>query len=133
MLFEEKLIEFGLKASVTSVYPTKQADSMLVGTLDSTLRLFDKTNGKLLQAFKDSTFTNTTYRLRSVLCMNDSAALCGSEDGQIFAWDILDGKLLHKVRHTEGSGSTKKDVVSAVTFNDLRKEWASAGGDGEGF
>ena len=69
--------------------------------------------------------------------------LSGSEDGHIFVWDLLDGTVLHRLRHTQPSGTAqpnplqsassaaKKEVVSAVTFCGVRKEWASAGGDGE--
>jgi len=38
---------------VTSVTIAKANDSYLVSTLDSTLRLMDKRDGKLLQAFRD--------------------------------------------------------------------------------
>ena len=37
---------------VTSLTPTKQSDSLLVSSLDSTLRLMDKPDGKLLKAYK---------------------------------------------------------------------------------
>ena len=69
--------------------------------------------------------------------------LSGSEDGHIFVWDLLDGTVLHRLRHTQPSGTAqsnplqsassaaKKEVVSAVAFCGVRKEWASAGGDGE--
>ena len=39
---------------VTSVKVAKANDSYLVSTLDSTLRLMDKRDGKLLQAFRAS-------------------------------------------------------------------------------
>ena len=69
--------------------------------------------------------------------------LSGSEDGHIFVWDLLDGTVLHRLRHTQpsvtaqpnslqsASSAAKKEVVSAVAFCRARKEWASAGGDGE--
>lgn len=62
--------------------------------------------------------------------------LSGSEDGRVFVWDLLEGKLMHVLQHSEpkSGGSERKgskDVVSAVAFNGTRKEWASAGGDGE--
>ncbi|KAK8203599.1 hypothetical protein M8818_005249 [Zalaria obscura] len=127
--------------SVTSVMAAKANDSYLVSTLDSTLRLMDKRDGKLLQAFRDNEFENKNYRLRSTLAAADSLVISGSEDGNIFVWDLLSGSLKHKLRHSQqaitdgrgglqGSTSTKKDVVSAVAWNQLRKEWATAGGDG---
>lgn len=122
---------------------TKTNDSYLASTLDSTLRLMDKRDGKLLQAFKAEGFTNNTYRVRSTLAAADSLVVSGSEDGQIYVWDLLEGHLVHKLNHfqqalpaSKGGVAAaalfkpKKDVVSAVVWNQLRKEWASAGSDG---
>lgn len=126
---------------VTSLSVAKANDSVLVSSLDSTLRLMDKRDGKLLQAYRDQEFANTTYRVRSTLAAADSAVVSGAEDGSIFIWDLLSGSVMHRLRHTQQAltegrskgvamSSTKKDVVSAVAWNQLRKEWASAGGDG---
>ncbi|KAG9742101.1 WD40 repeat-like protein, partial [Aureobasidium melanogenum] len=125
---------------ITSVTPTVNNDSYLASTLDSTLRLMDKRDGKLLQAFRHPDFKNENYRLRSTLAVGDSLAISGSEDGHIYVWDLLTGNLSHKLKHsapalTDGSKasvsmSSKRDVVNSVVWNQLRKEWASAGGDG---
>lgn len=67
--------------------------------------------------------------------------ISGSEDGSVFVWDLLSGTLKHRLRHSQGAitegkpnwqGTTsqKRDVVTAVVWNQLRKEWATAGGDG---
>lgn len=104
----------------------------------------DKRDGKLLQAFRDpDNFANSEYRIRSTLAAADSIVISGSEDGHVYIWDLLEGHVLHKLRHaqqalTAGAKSAtgaspvvaKKDVVSAVAWNQLRKEWASAGSDG---
>ncbi|KAG9861689.1 WD40 repeat-like protein, partial [Aureobasidium melanogenum] len=125
---------------ITSVTPTVNNDSYLASTLDSTLRLMDKRDGKLLQAFRHLDFKNENYRLRSTLAAGDSLAISGSEDGHIYVWNLLTGNLSHKLKHsapalTDGSKafvsmSSKRDVVNSVVWNQLRKEWASAGGDG---
>lgn len=86
-------------------------------------------------------FENTNYRIRSVLAAADSLAISGSENGSIFVWDVLSGSVKHHLQHGQrvitgggdaaaNSTGSKKDVVSAVAWNQLRKEWASAGGDG---
>ncbi|KAF2800407.1 WD40 repeat-like protein [Melanomma pulvis-pyrius CBS 109.77] len=126
---------------VTSLAVTKKGTEVLVSSLDSTVRLMDRTNGQLLKAYRDESFVNTELRVRSTLGLNDSVVLSGSDDGMVFAWDLLEGECLHKFRHSEmrelkgarnvnGERKGKKDVVSAVAFCGARREWASAGGDG---
>ena len=121
-------------APVTSVTTTNQADSVLVSTLDSTLRLMDRRDGKSLKTYKADGFINDTYRIRSTLGAGDAFILSGSENGEIFIWDLLEGNLRHQLRHDPASEhkSTrgKQDVISAVTYCPTRMEWASAGGDG---
>lgn len=96
----------------------------LVSTLDSTIRLFDRVNGQLLQSFKGH--TNKEYRIRSCLGLNDAVVVSGSEDGNIYAWDLLEGRVIAKM---EGMHAGK--VASAVAWNGRSESWASAGGDGE--
>ncbi|KAK5694915.1 hypothetical protein LTR97_009510 [Elasticomyces elasticus] len=125
-----------LGASVTSVTPTKVGDGYLVSTLDSKVRLMDVGSGRCLQTFQGEGFRNEEFRVRSTLGMADGVAISGSEDGRVFVWDVLSGKVMHKLWHKkkggeEGGKGGKKDVVSAVAWNQTRKTWASAGGDGE--
>ncbi|KAH7396282.1 WD40-repeat-containing domain protein [Pyrenochaeta sp. MPI-SDFR-AT-0127] len=124
----------------TSLAVTKKGTEVLVGALDSTVRLMDRTNGELLKAYRDDTFVNKDLRVRSTLGLNDSVVVSGSDDGMVFVWDILGGERLHKFKHSEmrevtskilsGQAAGKKDVVSAVAFCKTRREWCSAGGDG---
>ena len=83
----------------------------------------DKGNGQLLQSYKDH--INKDYRIRSCLGLADAAVISGSEDGQLFAWDLLEGTVIEKFHAHDGK------VASAVACNGARKEWASAGVDGE--
>ena len=128
-----------LGTSVTSVTPTLAGDSYLVSTLDSKMRLMDRPSGKCLQTFMDPEFQNETYRLRSTLGMGDSVAFSGGEDGRVFVWDVLTGEVVERVWHKRDGGDekggggvgSKGDAVSAVAWNQVRRIWASAGGDGE--
>ncbi|KAF1967472.1 mitogen-activated protein kinase organizer 1 [Bimuria novae-zelandiae CBS 107.79] len=124
---------------VTSLSVSKKGTECLVSSLDSTVRLMDRGNGQLLKAYRDDAFVNTELRVRSTLGFNDSVVVSGSDDGMVFAWVLLDGTVLQKFRHSEmrevkGKVDKKekgnKDVVSAVAVCPSRKEWASAGGDG---
>ena len=83
----------------------------------------DKGNGQLLQSYRGH--TNKDYRIRSCLGMADSVVISGSEDGNLYAWDLLEGKVVEKLEAHGGK------VASAVACNGAKKEWASAGADGE--
>ena len=107
---------------VTCVAETKDRAALLVGTLDSTIRLMDKTTGGLLQSYKGH--VNTEYRVRSCLAMADKYVVSGSEDGHIVAWDLLSGVVVSKQKCHGGK------VVTAVAVNDGRKEVLTAGVDG---
>ncbi|KAF2153451.1 WD40 repeat-like protein [Myriangium duriaei CBS 260.36] len=127
-------------APVTSVAMARAGDSYLVSTLDSTIRLMDRRDGKCLQTFRDEQFENKNYRIRSTFAAADALVISGSENGQVLVWDIMTGGIKHRLRHAQGllsdgrasdkQESSKKDVVSAVAWNQLRKQWATAGGDG---
>lgn len=109
---------------ITSVQASRLSPTTLVSTLESTIRLFDRANGQLLQSYKGH--INKEYRIRSCLGLNDAVVVSGSEDGNIYAWDLLEGKV---VAIMEGPHAGK--VPSAVAWNGRGESWASAGGDGE--
>ncbi|KAH7135794.1 WD40-repeat-containing domain protein [Dendryphion nanum] len=124
---------------ITSLSVTKKGTELLASSLDSTVRLMDRQNGQLLKAYRDQGFVNKELRVRSTLGLNDSVVVSGSEDGMIYVWDLLEGDVLHKFKHTEtreirgtnfAEPAKKRDIVSAVAFCKSRQEWASAGGDG---
>ena len=108
---------------ITSVQQTRDGNAVLVSTLDSTIRLMDKANGQVLQSYTGH--TNKDYRIRSCLALADSVVISGSEDGHIYAWDLLEGNILQKLKAHDGK------VASAVACNSAKKQWASAGVDGE--
>ena len=83
----------------------------------------DKGNGQMLQLYKGH--TNKDYRLRSCLGLADAVVISGSEDGEIYVWDVLEGKVIERLTAHDGK------VANAVAFNGAKKEWASAGIDGK--
>lgn len=94
-----------------------------MSTLDSTIRLIDKGNGQLLQSYMSH--TNKQYRIRSCLGLADAVVISGSEDGRLYAWDLLEGKVINELEAHNGK------VASAIAWNGTKKEWASAGADGK--
>lgn len=84
--------------------------------------MIDKGNGQLLKSYKGH--LNNDYRLRSCLGLTDAVVVSGSEDGFIYAWDLLDGRILHKLEAHAGK------AASSVAWNGSKKQWASGGIDG---
>ena len=112
---------------VTSLGLTRDGNAVLVSALDGTIRLMDKRDGQLLQSYRDVGYVNEEYRIRSCLGMADSVVVSGSEKGDVYAWDLLEGTVVGKIEKPHGG-----KVPSAVAWNGTggRREWASAGGDG---
>ncbi|KAF2160716.1 hypothetical protein M409DRAFT_70250 [Zasmidium cellare ATCC 36951] len=123
---------------VTSVMPTRAGDGYLVSSLGSEVRFMDRGTGKCLQSFEggEAGFVNEEYRVRSMLAVGDAYAVSGSEDGRVVVWDVLTGAVVQRLWHVREGGqgaevqASKRNVVSAVAWNQLKKQWASAGGDG---
>lgn len=61
--------------------------SLLIGTLDSTIRLMDRANGTMLNSFKGH--VNKDYSIKSCFGYGQASVICGDEEGQIWAWDLL--------------------------------------------
>ncbi|TFK73960.1 WD40 repeat-like protein [Pluteus cervinus] len=77
---------------VTSVLPTQDNQTLLVTTLDSTIRLMDASTGKMLNKFQGH--KNESYRCRACFGHGEGSVLIGDEDGRVWAWDLLDGLIL---------------------------------------
>lgn len=73
---------------VTSVTLSADAKTMLVTTLDSTIRLMDKDDGSLLNTYKGH--LNKDYRIKSCFTFGEASVLAGDETGRLFEWK-LDG------------------------------------------
>lgn len=74
---------------LTSVVISQDGDTALVGSLDSTVRLMDLESGISLQNYTGH--INDVFRMRAVLCNNDTNVMSASEDGYLYVWDIMEG------------------------------------------
>ncbi|PYH45773.1 WD40 repeat domain-containing protein [Aspergillus saccharolyticus JOP 1030-1] len=138
---------------VTSVRCSTDGNAVLVSTLDGRIRMLDRSDGKLLQAFgSESTKTdnsagftlgqsplayrNSELRIRSVFAKADAVVLSGSEaekgssdaeaaQAAVFAWDVLSGEVIAAVPAGEGV-----KAVSAVAWNEKGGCWAGGYSDG---
>lgn len=95
-----------MDASVTSLALTRDGRSLLVGTLDSKIRLMDRDNGACLRAYSDPAWKNEDIRVQSLLGNKEKYVVVGDElqvdggndgEGRIWAWDLLTGKLAARV------------------------------------
>ena len=111
---------------ITSLSITTDTNGLLVSTLDSQVRLFDKATGNCLQTYSGG-HVNADYRVRSCIGgPGDAWVVTGSEDGKIVAYDLLDGREVASIK-----GQHQGKVVSCVAFHPKGKQWVSAGVDGE--
>jgi len=107
---------------ITSVWQSYDNNCILVSTLDSTIRLFDKANGGLLQTFKGH--VNTEYRIRSCLGAADKYVVSGSEDGRFMTWDLVSGKVVAQEPAHDGR------VVTCVSYHPTKRQALTSGVDG---
>ncbi|KAF7559052.1 hypothetical protein G7046_g5104 [Stylonectria norvegica] len=95
-------------ASVTSLSLTRDGRAVLVGSLDSKLRLMDRDNGTCLRAYADPGWKNEELRVQALLGGREKYVVAGDEmvggdaagsgQGRIWAWDLLTGRLVAKVQ-----------------------------------
>jgi mitogen-activated protein kinase organizer 1 len=130
--------------SVTSVCLARDGKTVLVGTLDSKVRLMDRRDGGCLRAFEAKGWRNEELRVQSVFGGGERFVVVGDEmtgedlkggdgsEGRVWAWDVLTGKLVTTVPVPWGSGSEarkrvigrdgkekeRKNVVSCIAWKD---------------
>lgn len=110
-------------ASISSIRQSKDDNTILVSTLDSKLRLMDKSNGEMLRTF--SGHIHKEYRLRSVFGPRDETIISGSEDGRICIWDIEEGKLVYQLENGHDGR-----VVTCVAVHPRGTQMLSCGVNG---
>ncbi|KAJ5512221.1 hypothetical protein N7463_001773 [Penicillium fimorum] len=129
---------------VTSVRCSSDGNALLASTLDGHIRMLDRMDGKLLNAFGGQksvrgigkprhSYRNSELRVRSVFAMGDAVVLSGSEEGgeagaagaAAFAWDVVKGEVIAAVPVGE-----KVKAVSCVAWNEGVGDWAAGCSDG---
>ncbi|KAI1313461.1 WD repeat-containing protein 83 [Mortierella claussenii] len=106
---------------ITSVSFSADGNCVLASSLDDTVRLMDRVNGGLLNAYKGH--KNSKYKIRSCLSNSDAHVISGSEDGRIFIWDLMEGNVVHKIE-------AHSKIVSAIAYHPTEDRMCSASVDG---
>lgn len=78
------------KDPITSILPTADAQTLLVATLDSHVRLLDLSTGKVLNTFSAPGFVSQDYRVRACFGAGEASVMCGDEGGKVWEWDLVD-------------------------------------------
>jgi mitogen-activated protein kinase organizer 1 len=117
-----------MPAAVTNVQITGDGQAILVGCLDSKIRLTDRKDGSCLRAFGGNGFTNENLRIKSCFGKGEAIVISGSEGtGRVNAWDVMTGELVGNVEAAE-------KVISTVRWRDkgrgIDSVWACGGADG---
>ncbi|KAI3651392.1 hypothetical protein MP228_003734 [Amoeboaphelidium protococcarum] len=71
-------------------------NAILVSSLDNSARLIDLASGDVLNLFTGH--VNYEYKIDSCLINNESQVVCGSEDGRIVVYDMIDGTITSEVK-----------------------------------
>ncbi|KAK3091435.1 hypothetical protein FSP39_019863 [Pinctada imbricata] len=94
-----KMIKDCIGNSVSSVTFTRDGQCVLVSTLDDSIKLMDKDTGEMLNEFTGH--KNRSYKIDSCLNSNDTHVISGSENGQVYIWDLLEAKVVEKLQHNK--------------------------------
>jgi mitogen-activated protein kinase organizer 1 len=81
---------------------------MLVASLDNTIRLLDKETGELLTDYTGH--RNSEYRTIPEFTSKDSHVICGSEDGKIYIWDLVESTM-------DSPTEAHTGVVTSITYH----------------
>ncbi|OWT38690.1 mitogen-activated protein kinase organizer 1 [Cryptococcus neoformans Bt1] len=105
--------------------PTAPEESVLVGTNDGKVRIFDRKDGGCLQTFQGHKVRGQTGRWGMDWGYGDGLALAGDEEGKLWAWNVLDAKPLDK----DPNPIHKRTITSIIT-HPKGKEMITASNDG---
>lgn len=85
---------------MTSLAVSHDGQCVLAARMDSRLKLLEKGSGEQL-----ATYTGHKHegvKLDCALTPSDEFVACGSEDGHVFFWDLVEEKLVRKIAAHKG-------------------------------
>jgi mitogen-activated protein kinase organizer 1 len=106
---------------MTHVAASHDGQCVVVNSMDSTIKLLDRQNGKLLNEYKGH--THSEYTVRCCFSHDDAFVCTGSEDHCAYVYDLVRGDVVDVLRGHEG-------VVGMVDSHPTKHELLTASADG---
>ncbi|KAK1886314.1 WD repeat domain containing protein 83 [Dissostichus eleginoides] len=97
-----------ISSPITCVCFSQDGQCTLSSSLDSTVRLLDKSTGEMLGEYTGHKMKG--YKLDCCLSGKDTHVLSCSEDGHVYCWDLVEGSLTLKL-------PVGKAVVQSLSFH----------------
>jgi mitogen-activated protein kinase organizer 1 len=98
---------------------------MLISLLPSTIRLMDRSNGELLNTFRQPSFVNESYRIHSTMSHDEDTVIAGDEKGRLWCFSIIDASVVAKE-----DDAHRKTLLWVEARPGDNRGCASAGADG---
>nr|ODN90500.1 mitogen-activated protein kinase organizer 1 [Cryptococcus depauperatus CBS 7841] len=105
--------------------PTAPEESMLVGTNDGKVRIFDRKDGGCLQTFSGHKVGTETPRWGMEWGYGEGLVLTGDQEGKLWAWNVIDAK-----PHDPEPQIIHKRTITSIQMNPKGKEMITASNDG---
>ncbi|OHS99540.1 WD repeat domain-containing protein 83 [Tritrichomonas foetus] len=86
--------------SIVNLELSKDKQTILITTLDSRIILTIKFNGDVLQTYRGHSCEN--YMIRSRFAANEATVVSGSETGEVFVWELVEGTVQQRFAFGEG-------------------------------
>ena len=115
---------------LTNITWSQDGECLLVTCLDNTRKLFDKSNGSLLNTYLGA--PSTQYSLETVFDHSDAYVIGGDEDGAIHVWDLVTAKEVytyHPPPLTESKPTSQ--ALTTLAIHPTKNHLAAAGADGQ--
>mmetsp|Transcript_13836 Transcript_13836/g.55832 ORF Transcript_13836/g.55832 Transcript_13836/m.55832 type:complete len:311 (-) Transcript_13836:725-1657(-) len=102
---------------------SNDGNCLLAASLDDAVRLLDRATGEVLALYQGH--SNSQFRLECSLLHDDSIVVCGSEDGRVALWDIVQTE-----KEPKSFRKAHQKSVSSISVHPTRREFLSASQDG---
>ncbi len=103
---------------VTCSTLSKDDQCVLVSLLADRLLLIDKASGEMLNEYTGH--VNKMYQLENCMDNKCSTIFSGSEDGHVYIWDLVEGKVRHKLKHSN------EKTVNSISYHPEEDKMLSA-------